>query len=339
MLPDPMRVGEVVRIDSTTCGSRRSRIEISDVTVADEFLEGAYGVLLRLAWRVDRPAGPLLKHRRVTVGPLTLDELYSAGCVEAAPDPLGRFSVVWAHRGRIEGTCATLSSSATAGGITAPTQPDLPHRVRSEDLHAATVLLDPALIAGVATGLPSGQGPLPVRFTSLIPVDAASEQVWKTTVRYAVSVLADDVAATPLVLGELCRLLAAATLAAFPNTATGASSPFDRADHAPTLLRRAIEYIESNVGNDIGVADIADAVRVTPRAVQYMFRRHLDITPLQYLRRLRLHCAHQDLLAADPTIDTVAGIAARWGFAHTGRFAALYRQTYGQSPHTTLRNG
>jgi transcriptional regulator GlxA family with amidase domain len=87
------------------------------------------------------------------------------------------------------------------------------------------------------------------------------------------------------------------------------------------------------------VADIADAVRVTPRAVQYMFRRHLDITPLQYLRRLRLHCAHQDLLAADPTIDTVAGIAARWGFAHTGRFAALYRQTYGQSPHTTLRNG
>ncbi|WP_156763149.1 AraC family transcriptional regulator, partial [Mycobacterium sp. E787] len=33
----------------------------------------------------------------------------------------------------------------------------------------------------------------------------------------------------------------------------------------------------------------------------------------------------------------VTQIAARWGFAHTGRFAVLYRQTYGQSPHATLK--
>jgi transcriptional regulator GlxA family with amidase domain len=43
-----------------------------------------------------------------------------------------------------------------------------------------------------------------------------------------------------------------------------------------------------------------------------------------------------DLLAADRMTDTVTGIAARWGFAHTGRFAVLYRQMYGQNPHHTL---
>jgi len=48
--------------------------------------------------------------------------------------------------------------------------------------------------------------------------------------------------------------------------------------------------------------------------------------------------AHQELLAADRMQETVTGIAARWGFMHTGRFAVLHRQTYGQSPHTTLRN-
>jgi AraC-like DNA-binding protein len=69
-----------------------------------------------------------------------------------------------------------------------------------------------------------------------------------------------------------------------------------------------------------------------------MFKRHLETTPLQYLRRMRLHHAHQELLAAEHHHTTVTEIAARWGFAHTGRFAVLYRQTYVQSPHTTLRS-
>lgn len=51
----------------------------------------------------------------------------------------------------------------------------------------------------------------------------------------------------------------------------------------------------------------------------------------------RLHHAHQELLAGARPRDTVTAIAARWGFIDAGRFAAVYRQTYGQSPHTTLR--
>ena len=104
------------------------------------------------------------------------------------------------------------------------------------------------------------------------------------------------------------------------------------------LLARAIEFIDANAANDISLADIAEAVHVTPRAVQYMFRRHLDTTPLQYLRRVRLHHAHQELLGADRMQETVTAIAARWGFVHTGRFAMLYRETYGERPQTTLRN-
>ncbi len=75
-----------------------------------------------------------------------------------------------------------------------------------------------------------------------------------------------------------------------------------------------------------------------PRAIQLMFRRHRDCTPMEYLRRVRLHHAHQELLAAERAHTTVAQIAASWGFAHTGRFAVYYRQVYGQSPHSTLRD-
>ena len=49
--------------------------------------------------------------------------------------------------------------------------------------------------------------------------------------------------------------------------------------------------------------------------------------------------AHHDLHVGDPSRgDTVAAIAARWGFAHAGRFAIQYRDQYGRSPSTTLRS-
>jgi transcriptional regulator GlxA family with amidase domain len=104
-------------------------------------------------------------------------------------------------------------------------------------------------------------------------------------------------------------------------------------------VRRAVAFIDDNAHRDIALADIAAAVDITPRAVQYAFRTHLDCTPMEYARRVRLHHAHCDLVAADRWQTTVAAIAAKWGFAHTGHFATRYRETYGQSPHETLQSG
>ena len=93
----------------------------------------------------------------------------------------------------------------------------------------------------------------------------------------------------------------------------------------PQTLRGAIEFIHGNAHRDIGLSDIAAALNVTPRSVQYMFRRHLATTPLEYLRRVRLDRAHRDLQAADPAVDTVMEIAGRW-FAHPGRFSMAYKE-------------
>jgi transcriptional regulator GlxA family with amidase domain len=106
----------------------------------------------------------------------------------------------------------------------------------------------------------------------------------------------------------------------------------------PPLLRGAVAFIHDNAQTDIGLSDIAAAVGVTPRAVQYMFRRHIGTTPLEYLRRLRLDLAHRDLQAADPAVDTVTAIAGRWGFTHAGRFSIAYKQAFGTKPSRTLRD-
>ena len=105
----------------------------------------------------------------------------------------------------------------------------------------------------------------------------------------------------------------------------------------PQRLRRAIAFIDDNAHLDIRLTDIAMAIGVTPRTVQYTFRRYLGTTPLEYLRRVRLHRAHHDLQAADPAVDTVMEIAGRWQFSHPGRFSMAYKEAFGTSPSRTLR--
>ncbi|MGW2860204.1 helix-turn-helix transcriptional regulator [Streptomyces sp. NPDC001205] len=131
--------------------------------------------------------------------------------------------------------------------------------------------------------------------------------------------------------------LAASVLATVPNTALIEPISTDHRDAHPAALRRALAHIDDHADQPVTVAEIAAAAQVTVRALQYAFRRHLDTTPLAHLRRVRLSHAHQALLDADPGKGhTVTEIAARWGFYHPGRFATIYRDCYGRSPHHTL---
>jgi transcriptional regulator GlxA family with amidase domain len=112
---------------------------------------------------------------------------------------------------------------------------------------------------------------------------------------------------------------------------------FDKPAVRPPLLQRATAFIDDNAHRDITLSDIAAAVNVSPRSVQYTFRHHLGTTPLEYLRRVRLDRAHRDLQAANPAVDTVTAIAGRWGFSHAGRFSIVYRKAFGRPPRQTLR--
>lgn len=104
---------------------------------------------------------------------------------------------------------------------------------------------------------------------------------------------------------------------------------------APSGLRKAVAFIESEAARPIRLADIVAAAGVGARALQYDFVRHLHTTPTRYLRSVRLERAHRELQAADLQCETVASIAARWGFSSPGRFATQYRSVYGRSPRMT----
>lgn len=185
-----------------------------------------------------------------------------------------------------------------------------------------------------------GIDPADLRFESMVPVSPRMGQYFRNVCAMVGRELVADesAAAHPLVAEEMVRTAAAAALATFPNTAMTVAHVPGPGRVAPRAVRRAAAHIEAHAGTALTLADIAAAAGVGVRALQYGFARHLGTSPRAYLHRVRLEHAHRELQAADPGNGaTVAAIAASWGFAKPGRFAAEYQQVYGQLPSRTLR--
>lgn len=182
--------------------------------------------------------------------------------------------------------------------------------------------------------------PLPT-FTWARAISPNRARSWRRARDFVNGLFAGDpeVATAPLVVGSVNRMLAGMLLATFPNSAIAPPFRADRsAGRAPSAVRRAVAFIESNADRDIGIDDIAAAAKVSRRAIQLAFRRHLETTPTAYLRKVRLDLAHAELLAASPEDGlTVTEVAYRWGFSSPSRFAERYRAEFGRLPGEMLR--
>ncbi|MCD2191384.1 helix-turn-helix transcriptional regulator [Actinomycetospora soli] len=222
------------------------------------------------------------------------------------------------------------------GDVFLVAQPDEAFHATVDDSDVRAAMIDPALLDEVAQIGPGERG---VRLLAHEPVSVAAGAAWARVYASVASSVVDSpvLAGSPLVRAHTARLLAAVTLVTFPHTARVGPTPVDDHDAHPDTLRRAVAFIESHPDRPLGVADVAAAAFVTPRAVQLAFRRHLDTTPMGYLQKVRLDRAHRDLIAADPARTTVTEVATRWGFGHPSRFATSYRAAYGVPPSRTLR--
>ena len=101
-------------------------------------------------------------------------------------------------------------------------------------------------------------------------------------------------------------------------------------------IRRAVELIEERPSDPWTTVRLAAEVHLSVRALQEGFRRDLGTPPMAYLRQTRLRRARQQLLVADREATTVSAVAVGLGILHLGRFAAAYREAFGESPSETL---
>ena len=167
------------------------------------------------------------------------------------------------------------------------------------------------------------------------PISRGLAAHWERVFYHVAGAMFASESDSELIEAELRRHALHTTLAVFsPEFAFSLDRSAQRRS-APRSVRRAIAYIEAHAHEAITIDDIAQASDISTRGLQYAFRRALDITPTEYLRRERLAGAHAELQRGSAA--PVSDIARRWGFASASRFAKHYRDAYGRSPRETLR--
>lgn len=318
-------------------GSRRSTPDVFDFEGngddARHWLESAYGTALGLDGRMGT-----VHHRRRERGGVSFDRLRIDDSVSFDAEPMPLLVVVDVLAGEIEYTRGSVTDRGRAGDtvLAAGWGMAFSGGGNGYDVRNTSVSLE-VLSAAIADIDPDKTSD-DLRFTSFTPRSRAAAAQWRAVVdRLAV---APDGDSQPVGQGDASRLLAHSLLHTFDNNVVGddhGAAARDARDATQSVVRLAQRIIDERAGDDLTMSDIARECHVTPRALQYAFRRHLDCTPHAYLRQVRLDLVHQVL--RDGSVSTVGDAAARYGFFNPGRFAAEYRQVFGQNPGQTLSHG
>ena len=101
------------------------------------------------------------------------------------------------------------------------------------------------------------------------------------------------------------------------------------------LARRARELMHAQLDQPPSVLALCQQLGVSRRTLQNGFQAALGVSPLAYLRAVRLNAARQAL----KTADSVTAAATHLGFWHFGHFAHDYQQMFGELPSESFRRG
>jgi AraC family transcriptional regulator, ethanolamine operon transcriptional activator len=99
------------------------------------------------------------------------------------------------------------------------------------------------------------------------------------------------------------------------------------------IVAKARQYMQANAHEVITVPDLCQAIGTSRRALQYAFEDVLQVSPVTYLRTMRLNRVRQHI--REQPERSVGDIAASWGFWHASRFATDYRALFAELPSAT----
>jgi AraC-like DNA-binding protein len=174
-----------------------------------------------------------------------------------------------------------------------------------------------------------------LRFATAFDLESPAGREWRRLLDFAVRSMDDDgIFARDPLSAEIEDLLLSALLVSQPHNLTGALR--DDRGAVPYYVLRAERQMRDEMPFALTIADLADNAGVSERALHAGFRRFRATTPMRRLTLMRLAAARRRLQQAEPSL-TVSRAAAEVGFLQFGRFAGLYRETFGELPSVTLQ--
>ena len=133
-------------------------------------------------------------------------------------------------------------------------------------------------------------------------------------------------------IDELADALLGLTRDAYKRRASGAVWIARR-----RVVERARDYIRSHVADPLTIAMLCQAMHVSRRTLQYCFDDVLGMTPLAYLKAVRLNGVRRVLKTTSDVPTCIGDVAAQWGFWHLSHFREDYRLMFDENPSDTVR--
>ncbi len=94
-------------------------------------------------------------------------------------------------------------------------------------------------------------------------------------------------------------------------------------------LTPVLTFIQAHLGEPLTIDILAKAARLSRSQLHALFRSHLDLSPLSYVKRLRIAQASRRLLISAASVKE---IAEQCGFANPYHFSREFKAEQGQPP-------
>lgn len=98
-------------------------------------------------------------------------------------------------------------------------------------------------------------------------------------------------------------------------------------DYAP--IAQAIQYVQTHYGESFTMADLAAMARLSPYQFEQRIQKIFEITPRQFVQKVRMDAAVRRLHDTD---DPIIEVALDCGYADQSAFSRQFKQTVGVSP-------
>jgi AraC family transcriptional regulator len=98
---------------------------------------------------------------------------------------------------------------------------------------------------------------------------------------------------------------------------------------SPMQVNRVRDYIRAHLASDIGLAELADQVNLSPHYFSTLFKRTFGFPPHHYVLRERIYEARRLLAAGRLSISEVA---LSLGFSDQSHFSQAFRKMTGTTP-------
>lgn len=100
-------------------------------------------------------------------------------------------------------------------------------------------------------------------------------------------------------------------------------------------VKKVIDYLQVSIHELPNMQTLCTIANLSERTLQYGFLEYIGLTPIQYMRVLRLNHVNYDLKYSQNKIK-VTDIALKWGFIELGRFSKDYKSLFLELPSETL---